>query len=343
MKPIPRHWTKRMTFKDPSLKPINPKDRIKYWNIVPGDRIGLLGDRFKTIHEVLSINKLTNRVYLKGAQNEGEGAVRAPRSTSVPYAKCRLWMGNINLRISNGELKPTDVFATRVSTSKPYWDPIKHRWVWKRFAVNTVPRLPKEETGADRSEIPWPEPEKLSIPEATFYDTPAHIVSEVTYKPPQLIRPGPGGSLIPMRPAREQTYINTLWNGLEFNDGMLPELHMQAELSNPHSRAKKQARWQAKQERERDLLKKLIKAEGDNRRGRSSGELRKVAVFKWKLQLQEEKRAEKRRRWINRGMVERVQARKERKAKKAAKTSERLLNLVLEEAANQVIPPTTTT
>jgi hypothetical protein len=175
-------------------------------------------------------------------------------------------------------------------------------------------------------------------PLATAYDTPAAIVKEVTYQPPTLLKPGPAGSLTPMRPAREQTYINSIWNGAEFNNGMLTELHMTTELSNPHSRAKKQKRWQEKQERERTLLKELIKAETRDRRGRSSGELRKVAVFKWKLQLHQEERAEKRRRWLNRGMQERAQKKAEGKAKKAAKTSERLLNLVLKESPNQVIP-----
>jgi hypothetical protein len=87
MKPIPRHWTKRMTFKDPSVKPINPQDRIKYWNIVPGDQISLLGDRNKALHEVLSINKLTNRVYLKGAQNVRWQLCVSHSSTNGPYRR----------------------------------------------------------------------------------------------------------------------------------------------------------------------------------------------------------------------------------------------------------------
>jgi hypothetical protein len=69
MEPIPRHWTVRTSWRDPHLKPVKPRDRIKYWNIVPGDQITLLGDRTKAIREVLSINRLTNRVYLKGIQN----------------------------------------------------------------------------------------------------------------------------------------------------------------------------------------------------------------------------------------------------------------------------------
>lgn len=66
LQPFPRVWTKRNSWADPHLKPVKPSDRIKWWNIVPGDQIRLLGDKHKELHEVLSINRLTNRVYLKG-------------------------------------------------------------------------------------------------------------------------------------------------------------------------------------------------------------------------------------------------------------------------------------
>jgi len=53
--------------RDPRIKSVRPKDRIKYWNVVPGDQIRLLGDKTNTLHEVLSINKVSNRVFVKGA------------------------------------------------------------------------------------------------------------------------------------------------------------------------------------------------------------------------------------------------------------------------------------
>jgi hypothetical protein len=64
--PIPRHWMRRKTTKDPYIKAVPPKQRIKYWNIVPGDQIRVQGDPGGTIHEVLSINRISNRVFLKG-------------------------------------------------------------------------------------------------------------------------------------------------------------------------------------------------------------------------------------------------------------------------------------
>jgi hypothetical protein len=65
--PVPKHFQNRQTWFDPITKAVRVKDRIKYWNVVPGDQICIRGDTRKIIHEVLSINKFTNRVYLKGA------------------------------------------------------------------------------------------------------------------------------------------------------------------------------------------------------------------------------------------------------------------------------------
>ena len=65
LRSIPRAWLIRRSKYDPKLKSVRAADRIKFWNIVPGDRIRLR-DGDSTIHEVLSINRLSNRVFLKG-------------------------------------------------------------------------------------------------------------------------------------------------------------------------------------------------------------------------------------------------------------------------------------
>jgi hypothetical protein len=49
------------------VKAAKPQDRIKYWNIVPGDRVRITGDKGDQVLEVAKINKLSNRVYLKGS------------------------------------------------------------------------------------------------------------------------------------------------------------------------------------------------------------------------------------------------------------------------------------
>ena len=49
----------------PKPKDTKPTDRIKYWNIVPGDFVRLRGDTKSVVHEVFRVNKLSNRVILK--------------------------------------------------------------------------------------------------------------------------------------------------------------------------------------------------------------------------------------------------------------------------------------
>jgi hypothetical protein len=48
------------------------------------------------------------------------------------------------------------VFATRVGTSKPYWQPMGARYEWERFAAATTPRLPEASKTSSRTKIPWP-------------------------------------------------------------------------------------------------------------------------------------------------------------------------------------------
>ena len=65
LRSFPRGWLVRMNKFDPRIKSVRPADRIKWWNIVPGDQIRLRGDKESVVHEVLSINRLSNRVFLK--------------------------------------------------------------------------------------------------------------------------------------------------------------------------------------------------------------------------------------------------------------------------------------
>lgn len=67
LQPFPTNNLKRLSFQDIIVKAAKPKDRIKYWNIVPGDRVRIRGEKDGRVLEVAKINKLANRVYLKGA------------------------------------------------------------------------------------------------------------------------------------------------------------------------------------------------------------------------------------------------------------------------------------
>lgn len=66
---VPSEWKKhRFSWYEPKFKDVKPKDRIKWWNIVPGDQVRVRGDPEGRMHQVSSINKFSNRVYLR-AQN----------------------------------------------------------------------------------------------------------------------------------------------------------------------------------------------------------------------------------------------------------------------------------
>ncbi|EMD41089.1 hypothetical protein CERSUDRAFT_111663 [Gelatoporia subvermispora B] len=326
-------------------KPTKPKDRIKYWNIVPGDQVRLLGDKEGGIHEVHMINRFSNRVFLKRENVSADQSANSdPRkqnvSRQVPYSRCQLFCGNFLFPPAKGETEPQrlPVFATRLSTSKPFWHPILHRFEWKRYAVGTIPKIPGS-TGLpeDRLHIPWPKPNGPRRVDPSSYDTLKDVVTEVTYTPPAL--PSTLDAPVPSPPS-EQWYITTLRapHAAEYDPSVPVEVHVAKELTNPHSRAKKQARWQAYQEYRRRLLTEMVKAELRDLQGRTRGIARAEATHKWKLRLEDERKAEVLRRWRHRGDEARLLRKKERKARRERKEDARLRNLVLEDAPNQVVP-----
>ena len=116
------------------------------------------------------------------------------------------------------------------------------------------------------------------------------------------------------------------------------EPHLMKELSNPHSRAKKQARWQAAQRRKPELLKKFVARELLNQGDRTAREARAEAVFMWRQKMEEERKAEKKRRWFTAERLSEIARKAKRKQRKAEKTKSKLTQLVLREAPNQVLP-----
>lgn len=63
--PVPHRWFKISDWANPRLQSVRPKDRIKYWNIAPGDKIVDRLDKTKTIEEVTAVNRFSNKVFLK--------------------------------------------------------------------------------------------------------------------------------------------------------------------------------------------------------------------------------------------------------------------------------------
>ncbi len=177
----------------------------------------------------------------------------------------------------------------------------------------------------------------LTMSTASAYDTTEDAVLEVTYTPPTL----PDSFLHPAsRIPSEQEYITSLADPERtfFSASAPIEVHLQKELSNPHSRAKQQARWQAFQARQKALLQEYIDAEYANMDGRTKQIARADATWRWQQRLLQDRRAELARRWRNRGADVRLHRKRQRKMRKLEKREEKLRNMVLTEAKNQILP-----
>ncbi|KAF8076050.1 hypothetical protein FPV67DRAFT_1617570 [Lyophyllum atratum] len=337
--PIPKKFMKRTSIRDPLIKSVRPKDRIKYWNVVPGDQIRLLGDKKNTLHEVLSINRFSNRVFVKGVVNAGEeDSGKIPPSKNYHYSRCQLFLGNYEIPPTKKSPEPqvVPVFAQRIGTTAPFWNRFFGRYDWKRFAVKTVPVL--SYLKADKLPIPWPRAAPRTMPEPQAHDTLKEDVMKVTYTPPKF-NPSLTG-LIP-RPPSEAQFLRTLYNPHLPNtlgDSPPVEVYLHRELANPHSRAKKHSRWLAWQAEKKQRLERFFQGELSNLGGRSIREAKAEAAFKWRQQLDEEKEALRKQRWKKTTDETTLARQSKRKERKEAKQRQRLTALVLKDLPNQVLP-----
>jgi len=110
------------------------------------------------------------------------------------------------------------------------------------------------------------------------------------------------------------------------------------ELANPHSRAKKYARWKTFQLKKKALLAEITSEELKSLNGRTQREAKAEAAWKWRQQMDEEKAAQKKRRWKHKAAEAKMEKQQKRRARKEAKQRQRLTALALKEEPNQVIP-----
>ncbi|KAH7916679.1 hypothetical protein BJ138DRAFT_1051993 [Hygrophoropsis aurantiaca] len=338
--PVPKHLAERSSFYDPIAKAVRARDRIKYWNVVPGDQIRVRGDARGTIHEVLSINKFTNRVYLRGSVIDGNQN-KMPVNRSVHYSKCQIYLGDMEHKAmkegEQGKLVPT--FARRVVVRDICWRPDLHRWDWKRLAAAITPN----DSRGKKSSIPidWPEVEPRDLPKTNpLLDTPAEAVREITYKAPMFPLPRKTRKKDASWLEPEDAYIKTLFNPspVPYDESRPIELFVGKELANPHGRAKKQARWQNAQRRKVSLLKAFVNKELLHLGGRSVRDAKAEAAFKYRQKLEADRKAEKKRRWLTKDRLAKIARNVKRKERKVAKQKEKLNQLVLPNAPNQFIP-----
>ena len=143
------------------------------------------------------------------------------------------------------------------------------------------------------------------------------------------------------RPPTEDEYLTTIFNPhlkIKFGDSSPFEGYLFRELANPHSRAQKLARWKTFQFTKRARLAEITSEELKNLNGRTQREARAEAAWKWRQQIDEERAAQKKRRWKHKAAEVKMEKQKKRRARKEAKQRQRLTALVLDEEPNQVIP-----
>ncbi|KAJ7781610.1 hypothetical protein B0H16DRAFT_1359257 [Mycena metata] len=338
MRRVPRHFAANAKHEFDSLDPTKklstqiPRNRIKFWNIVPGDRVRVRGRHGNHLREVWKIRRLENIVeFVRGNEATGD-------PPAYSYASCQLYIGHYPFPPLPGSTEPRQlpVFAERLSTSSPVWNSRLNRWVWNRFATRTNPVVPDlKET---KILIPWPEAPKQTIEEPGLYDTKEEELTRVTYVPPSfshnLSAPLP-------RVPTEDEYIAGMSHPTKkswFGDSAPVEIYLHRELSNPHSRAKKMKRWQSHQTYKKSLLRDYISAEMRELNGRSTKEARAEATFKWREKLSAEEEAERRRRWLTLAVADKAKKKQARKTRREAKRRDQLTQLRLWDAPNQIVP-----
>ncbi|GJJ07776.1 hypothetical protein Clacol_001981 [Clathrus columnatus] len=320
------------------------KDRIKQWNVIPGDLVRVRGEG-DTIQEVFGINKFKNLVYLKG--HTGTNPTSATRNIpSIHYSKCQLYIGDHEYPPPVGETKPIvkQVFALDLRCTAPRWAPYLGRYNWIRYAVRTSPPLPGQEYEKLRIPIPWPKHEKPPPLPIQDCDTPAEVVKEVTWKPTRKFYPAQNvgkkklledGYLHHIRPPPEGVPVTP------YDPEMTPPMEyvISDELSNKHGGARKRQRAMDREKENAVRKEAFIKAEMADLDGRTKREALKEAEFKWAETRRKEMQEQRKKLWIKRGGLARLKRKHIREVRKARKEQDQLRNLVLPPAANQIVPP----
>jgi len=305
----------------------------------------------------VGINKERNSLVVQGLESLTKGSPDAPRySKSVHYSNVQLYVGDYEFpsKPDSGSETPeiVPVFATRMSTTKATYMSSTRRWIWNRYAASTSPALPQAPGIAPRKNrirVDWPKTIPRAAPTQEFeYDTPEGAVKDITYTPcpPTLAHLYP--SAIPYtRPdaiAVQDAYILSLHSPSShpYNPAVPMEQYLFRELSNPHSRAKKQQRWQARLAAREEVRDDFINTAVTNSKtqGQTRAEAKREGEFKWKVHDRQVDKLRNQERFVVRGAQERIDRREKRRARKAVRKDVALRNLILAPAPNQFIPPT---
>lgn len=324
----PNPWQRRV-WKQDHIKVVPDKDRIMKWNIVPGDFVRQIPDRFNQNdnperYEVLSVDKWQNKVYLKGTRYKTEA-----KAKWVPYSKLQLWIGNLSLH-EDGET--TSVYATRIGSTNLKYNYRKKRFEWVRYAEATSPPMPF----AEKRRIPWPKEKQppYRAKQNKYYDTEADNALDKTWLP--FVPQGKVSTF------NEESYIGDLFTNKDLPSqwqASIPMEHIIAsELTNPHSRARRQERWQERLAMLERSKQEYVKLELADLKGRRRQDAKADGVFRWKIAVRKYKARRNWQRWVRRGAKAKMEMRIKRRHRRSARKLRRLRMMKLKDAKNQVIP-----
>lgn len=184
---------------------VQPKDRVAFWNIVPGDtvklRTGAVGhdDEGRPIRGegiVTTVDRTTNRLFLRDLDDQHKLAPKnikhvIPRLVDPEAGEEKGYSGNVMsvprpVHYSKVMLKVpnTNSYASRIVRSKPFYDRHKGMFLWKRFAIVKATDEESIRSGqvVKKVEVPWPKvPERRRPFQITHAD--GRTVEEETWVP----------------------------------------------------------------------------------------------------------------------------------------------------------------
>ncbi|KAL1409619.1 hypothetical protein Q8F55_003614 [Vanrija albida] len=273
---------------------VQPKDRIRRWNIRPGDSVRLMvgkpeekyidGDVGVSsgwkVYKVSSVDMERNRLYLEGLTNTKANAVRPPPENPEEldeetrnqlkqqqnFIKARRPVQYSNVQLCIEENGKDSVFATRIATDKLFFNPKARRLQWQRFAASTSrPATIESDPKRGQVSIPWP-----AIPEREVHPIGPHDSDEAAIVTPT-VAIGPASSipqtLVPRslraKPPSDQDYADEYIQRPEARKNPVMQaampLYLAEELSPRFSRAKQTQGYNERRKAEAALRREVAR------------------------------------------------------------------------------------
>ncbi|OWZ29508.1 hypothetical protein LQV05_006759 [Cryptococcus neoformans] len=195
-------------FPHPTTKFVQPYDRIRKWNIRPGDRVRLVAGKPKEkyrneetaeegykVYTVKQVDLARNWVFLEGIHNlksqiiqdrpynwdqlsETQKKSYEDQKNFIPILR-PVHYSNVQLCLEDKD-GPDSIYASRLKTSSTHFNPKTQRIDWRRYATKLSGPVSAENEKAVR--INWPKPEKEFVFPApdSMLDTPNTVTLQPT-------------------------------------------------------------------------------------------------------------------------------------------------------------------